>query len=300
MNDRDDTSDFWRMLAALLSKSRWYLVAGFATGVLLAALYAYTRVPLYESQALLAIPREDSNRGSIAALVGQAAELGALLGLPDVGGTDANETVAVMKSTAFTMRFIDKHDVLSALYPDEWDAHEKRWRKRGWLGFGAAAADRKSDGPATEQILNRFDDWRTVVIDRRTGMIKCTMRAPTPQLAHDWLAATVDEVNAELRKRIIETSSRAIELIRARMADESIEEVRKSLAALLESELKKNIVAETRPDFALRMIDPATFPERIVWPRRVRIALAGGVLGLLAGLLFGIYVSARRARPVTG
>ncbi len=111
------------------------------------------------------------------------------------------------------------------------------------------------------------------------------------------MQATIDEVNADLRANTLALSGRAVTLIRERLEKETVTDVRASLSSLLENELKNEVAALTRPDFALRVIDAPSLPGKQVYPRPVRMTIAGAIVGTLAALIVcAIFSSIRRQR----
>ncbi len=169
MKTNQDPVDL-QAVAGFLWRIRWFLIAGFSLGAAAGVTIVIMSRPLYESQALLAPAKGHQSLGGIAGLLGQAEGLGSLLDIPSLGASDTAETVAVLRSRSFRLRFIERHDVLQYLYPGRWDPKLRRWRVTG--------------GPPPEDILQgeNFDKWRTVEIDRRSGMVVIAIRGPSPAL----------------------------------------------------------------------------------------------------------------------
>jgi uncharacterized protein involved in exopolysaccharide biosynthesis len=111
-----------RALVGIAWRDRWLIAAVVISAVVISVVYAMTRKPLYESEALLAPVRgEVSQLGALSALAGQFAGLGALTGLPGMQGGDVDETVAVLKSRQFTDAFMRKHMITPHLFPELWE-----------------------------------------------------------------------------------------------------------------------------------------------------------------------------------
>src|SRR5262249_23773760 len=157
-------------------------------------LYAVTRKPVYESVALLA-PVKDENLqlgGGMSGLIGQVAGLAGL----NLGGTSVNESVAVLQSRDFSLRFMRAHGVDRYLFPRLWDERTQSWMPRSssrLLPFLASLGipvelDRvtPAPGPSPDDAVRAFDQLRTAVIDRRTEFVKLSVKGPTPELAQQW------------------------------------------------------------------------------------------------------------------
>lgn len=298
----------WRVLL----RERWWVVACTLLGGVLGAAYAISRAPQYESQALLSSAQEDSSQmAAFAGLIGQFGGLANAMNLRGAGGASVDETVAVLTSRDFTDRFLRRHAVLQYLYPERWDSKQSRWKQGGDEGFVSGlsrslseAADRlagtrpgSSVGvagsgmpgePSMEKALERFAKLRTVTIDRRTGFMMLSVRAPTATLARDWADATIADVNQELKERALGESRKTVEVLARRMQDLQFESVRSAAAMLMEGQLRREVLAQVRPDFALKVLDPPSLPEHRVYPKRIHIVLIWSILGFGLGVVAAV------------
>jgi uncharacterized protein involved in exopolysaccharide biosynthesis len=291
-------------LITLFWKERIALASFAAAAIVIAVIYSITRTPLYDSESLLApAPQENLPGGGLAGLVGSFSAIGDILGLMG-GGMDIEETVAVLNSREFTDRFIETHGVLPYLFSDQWDADKKAWKAgagtdTGWTAsmrrklddWAAGGAPAKSPaaarpGPSPEEAYKRFDKLRKVVIDRRTKFVRLTLRARTPQLAQSWSEAMIKDLNSALQAKAQQDAARAVDVLGRRVASEQIESIRVTAAKLLESHLQRQVLAEVRQDYAVKVLDPPTLPERRSYPRRTRMVIIGCALGMFLGAVF--------------
>ncbi len=264
----------------------WVIIAVFAVVAGAAStLYALTRIPLFESTALLAPVKEDSGQlGAISGVLGQFAGIAGGLGI-SVGGASEDEAVAVLESTEFSVRFMREHNVLPFMYPQLWDAINQKWKP---------AEKGKTSGPSLDDAVKAFDDVRVVVVDRRTEFVRLSVRAPTAVLAQDWAAAMIHELNEVLRQRSLEESQKAVAILSKSVESEQIQSIRVAAAALLETQLRREVLAQSRRDYALRILDPPNLPDRRYYPKRARMVILGTGVGLVFGVLFVISLRAWR------
>ena len=189
-----------------------------------------TRGLPYESDALLAQVKDDSSQlgGAISGLVGQVAGLVGGLGLPG-GATSVEESVAVLKSRDFALRFMREHGVLPYLFPTLWDplpaSGSPSNAGRQHLGHAACSAAvrqrpinprRVVPGPSPDDAVQRFDDMRVCQSTGAPTFVSLSVRGPSPQVAQAWAAAMIQELNELLRQRALEDSRRAVELLSKR------------------------------------------------------------------------------------
>ncbi len=133
--------------------------------------------------------------------------------------------------------------------------------------------------------------------DRRTGLITVAVTWRDRKLAAEWVDELVTRVNSASRAAAIEDAQRSQAYLRSELLRTDVVELRESINRLLESQLKNEMVASVRSEYALQTIDAARVPaERsFVKPRRAVIIGFGAFVGLGFGLLL---VLARNAMVV--
>ena len=299
-----------RRLAALLWARRWTLAAFVLVAVLVSAYYALTRPIRYESEALLAQVKDDTSQlsGALGSLAGSLGGLVGGLGMPG-GGTSVEESSAVLHSRDFSLRFMNEHGVLPYLFPRDWDQTAHKWKPgvvSGGASWATSLAQRLSSqpivapplvvGPSADEAVRLFDTVRSVDIDRRTNFLKLSVEGPSPQIAQAWASDMIQELNESLRQRALEDSRRAIKSLEDKVNDGTQQTTRVIASALLESQMRHLVSAESRREFALRVLDPPSLPDQRSAPRRARIVMIGAGLGLLLGAVYVVLLSAWRAR----
>lgn len=268
--------------------AHWVTLAIFAgTFGALSVIYALTRTPLYESISLLA-PANAANGqiSSLGGMLGQLSGLAGGLGFAG-GGASENEVVAVLQSREFALRFIQENDMLPIMFPSLWDKKHQRWRSTSEKG-----GVRK--GPLSDDVVRAFDRVRTVIVDRSTRFIRLVVHAPSPTLAHTWASAMIAEINEVMRKRSLKESQRAVKLLSKSVETEQVESIRVAAAALLEAQLRREVLAQSRTDYALRVLDPPSLPDQRFYPKRTRMVIIGTGLGFLFGCIFVLAIRAWR------
>jgi LPS O-antigen subunit length determinant protein (WzzB/FepE family) len=110
-----------------------------------------------------------------------------------------------------------------------------------------------------------------------------------PELAAQWANDLVASVNTTLRQKTVEQSEKSIAYLREQLARTSVVELQQVLHRLVESEMKKAILANINKEYAFKIIDPAVVPDKPVRPRKLAMVVvgtaAGGILGILLVLL---------------
>jgi uncharacterized protein involved in exopolysaccharide biosynthesis len=243
-----------------------------------AAIASFVVDQQFEAKILLSPVSDQSSRSGLGAAVGSAmSQLGGLSALTGLG-LSANEakaeTIATLQSEALTERYIDANKLLPVLYPRKWDSERQRW---------------KSDDPDSRPTLwkaNQYFDKnvRTVETNGKTGLVTMTIRWKDPRLAAAWANDMVKLTNQYMRDRTIQETTRNIAYLEEQASKSTVVEIRNGIYQLMESEIKKQMLARGSDEYALKVIDPATIPERRSFPQRKLWTLAGFALGLVLGL----------------
>ena len=120
--------------------------------------------------------------------------------------------------------------------------------------------------------------------DRKTGLTSISFEWYQPNLATKWVNNLVKELNQALRQRAIDDSNKKVGFLEKELAKTSLEDMRKVLYSLLESEKQKAMLANVNEDYAFEVIDPATVSKVPEKPKRKLIVVLGGVCGGFLGI----------------
>jgi uncharacterized protein involved in exopolysaccharide biosynthesis len=260
------------------------LVAGFAW-------YASTP-PTYRSEAVLAPPDDmgAQNLGSLSsATLGAVASLAGISAAPGV-----DEVIAVMKSRQFAKSMLEDYGLIQIILSEEWDPTRKEWRASsdGLLGSESAASTSEA---RTERALDEFRGIFRVDLDRATNFIRVSMVAEDPENARSWLLQSIDKLNRDMRRRDVDNAERTLNFLKRRIDQEPNVELRASMVDLYQQQLRTVMLAEARPEYGVKIIDPPFVPGRTVAPRLAVTLAAFMVLALaLASAGVVVYSAFRR------
>ncbi len=266
-------------------KYRWLAVVSgliLAGGALLAAVLI---TPKYTaSVVLLPVSNRNSSLG-LGGLAGGMSQLGGLASLVgiNIGGTGGQreEALATLQSRILTDQYIVAHDLLPILYSNKWNG-----KTHTWLG------GRKAAVPTLWKANRLFQKKiRTVEVNSKTGLVKLSIRWKNPDQAAQWANGLVSLTNDYMRQRAINEAERSIAYLNEESGDTNIVAVKNAIYTLMEAEIKNEMVARSRKDFALKVIDPAVPPEKQSFPR----PLLWTFVGLLGGLFVGYVIAIIKA-----
>lgn len=270
-----DLADVWRVLAA----GRTVIAAITSACTAAAVAGAFLMTPVYRAETLLA-PVESSDKSASPILQFGALEGFAGIGLGGGSGGDSAEALAALTSRIFTDAFIREEKLMPVLYADRWDAARKGWKE--------------GEAPPTAWDAYRLFDRkvRFVSKDVKTGLVTLAIEWRDPDSAAQWANRLVQRINAERRAEAIREAETSIAYLKEQLAETSLVEMQQAIYQLIESKIRKIMVAKSLDEYAFRVIDPAVPPQEFSSPRRAPII----ILGLLFGLIVSAVVVLVRAR----
>ena len=254
-------------------RSRWPWLLALVLAPTLAALLLALSTPRRYEADLVALPRIQERSGLLSSLSGQLGGLAALAGLGLGEGGQRAEAIQMLQSQILARQFILDNNLLPVLFAGQWDAKRQAWRGR----------------PRTiNEAVSRFDHGiRSVVEDRRTGLITVRINWRDPVQASAWANELVHRANDELRRRAIARAQSSIDYLRREARTADTVEIQQTLYRLMEDQYKTLLLANVSNDYAFSIIDPAVAsdPDQYVAPRLPLYVFAGLFFGLvLAGL----------------
>jgi uncharacterized protein involved in exopolysaccharide biosynthesis len=278
----DGGSDFYRIVLQLWQ--RRFLLALLATvGGAAGVALTFWVAPEYKADAVLIASDEILGLNASGAL----GSLGGLASLVGAGGAGNKESEAVetLKSRGLTTSYIESNGLMPILFPGQWDVATNKG-KANFLGRALTLEDG----------YRKFDkSIRTVIENRKTGLVTITVTWTDPDLAKQWVDGLTKAANDRLRTKAEERSSRNLEYLRKASESTSVMEVKTSIYKLMETEIKKQMVAYGAEEYAFRTVDAAIVPQRKSFPVRSLFLLFGALLVPLV-YLAGVWLRGEKAK----
>lgn len=271
---QDEYLEIVELFKAIWRARLWIVLCVFIT-TLTAIAYAFLATPYYKSSVLLQPVSLDDNK----AMSALSKNLGGLSSFVNIGnsGDKTPANLATLTSRQFLSGFMQKHDVIKALYPE--------------VGLVANNAGVRSE--MKNYLKNPPDIWdahqkfsKMIIIrhDKKTNLITLDLEWRDPKLAADWLNRLVSEVNRYLREDAIGESQDSIIYLQKMIAETQEVEMREVFYQLLASEIQTMKVATIRTDYAFKVIDSAIQPKHPSKPQKKFIIVIGFILGCFLSL----------------
>jgi len=283
--DEINLLDYWRVL----TRYKWMIVTiivlSTATGIAL----AYTMIPIYRAEVLLAPVSEEEN-GSMSALASQFGGLASLAGISlGSGGSSTEQALATLRARSFLVPFIEEHNLLPVFFADIWNEASKSW-----------ISTSRADVPTKEAAYEMMKSILTVNADKKRGLVTLAVEWKDPQQAAQWANELVARLNRHEKQLAIKETEQSIDFLKNELAKTSVLDLQQAIYRLLEAQTKKVMLANARDQYAFKIIDPAVVPEQKIKPNKRLIVGLSFMSGLVGSVLLAFLLSAVRKHQPEG
>ena len=272
---------------------KWLIVSITAIFAITSVFYAISQPNIYQAEAKLAPTKE--SQGGLASLGGQLGGLASLAGINMPRGQVDNSQLAqeIIKSRAFLTDFVERRGILPDLMAVEswnqssgevvyaaevYDASEQTWVRN--------VKPPQQAEPTSWEFVREFRNILSVNTDSASGLVSVRIEHKSPVIAKQWVDWLIADINNEMRRRDVEEAQSSIAFIEREMSNTRLANTQQVYAALLEQQTQTIMLANVRPEYVFRVIDPAVIPEQRAKPNRALIAIFGTILG--GGLGLGV------------
>ncbi|MFN3235575.1 MAG: Wzz/FepE/Etk N-terminal domain-containing protein [Pseudomonadales bacterium] len=262
--------DVIKYVAAVIEQ--WKLILGAAI-VTAALVYGYcqTLPNVYEAFARVAL-NDPEDPGGIKPDERRASEVLTLVEHGFVMGTSRNNYHEVMRarlrSRVFTHEFMHSHGVYPVLFPEHWDELQGAWH----AGYE----------PNKAEAIKRFGEQiRVIEHNPETDIITIRMRWTDPELARRWANDYVAAFNDYIRRETLAEVERKQAYLYAELENSDVVDIQKSIYRLIEAQTAIAMLANSRDQYVLEVIDPATLPFDRFSPAPRRFTIFGFVAGFM-------------------
>jgi len=286
-----------RELCRVIWKGKWIIFLTTIVAGLIAVFIALSLPNIYRSEALLA-PASGDESGGLGALASQYGGLASLAGinLGGLAGGSADQTtfgMEVLKSRKFIGDFVSSHNLLplvmalegwelsgnELLYDDSiYDSVEGTWTREAKLP--------KQAEPSLLEAHEEFIELLDISQDADTGLVKLSIETYSPYLSKQWVDWLVEDINDEIRQQEVAEAENSIAFLQEQLQATPLADMQTIFYQLIEEQTQTVMLANARPEYLFRTVDPAVVSEEPTSPRRRLICFIGLILGGFLSLLF--------------
>ena len=291
----DDEIDL-RELFMVIWSGKWVisLVTGLAAA--LSLLVSMSLPNIYTATTLLA-PAESLGSG-VSSLTRQYGGLASLAGVSLPGSKDGSRSqlgMELLKSRAFISDFVERRDILPELMAvDFWNPGT------GQVVFDADIYDLASTSwvrdveppraakPSAQEAHSEFMDLLSVSENSETGYVTLSIDHHSPVIAAEWVRWLVEDVNAAVKAQDVTEAEKSIEYLKQQVANTSLADLQAMFFELIQAQTETVMLAEVRPEYVFKTIDPPVVPEEKSGPSRALICVSGMLLGAVLGVAIAL------------
>jgi hypothetical protein len=235
-------------LIRLIRVWRWSFLCTFVIAAALIVTWAFIATPQYRV-SVKAMPRSNTPDALGSGMGGLLAGIGGLAGL-GLGGADEQEAIAWLKSRALFEVFLQNENLMPVLFAAAWDSKSQRWK-----------SDLKRI-PTADDAWGTFDRIRRVNQDTRTRMVTVEIAWKDRYQAAAWANELVRLTNEQMRQRALLEAQASLRSLQEQLNQAEAVELKQSIYHLMDAQVNRIVIAKSRPDYALNVIDPAVVPDR--------------------------------------
>ena len=300
----DDEIDL-KELFMVLWGGKWLISAVTGLAAAISVVVALSLPNIYTASALLA-PAE-SGGGGLSGLMKQYGGLASLAGVSLPGGEEGSRAqlgIQLMKSRAFIGDFVERRDILPELMAVEsWDAgsgdiifdhYDYEADTATWVRDVDLP---KKPTPSLLEAHEEFMDILGVSEDKQTGYVTVSIDHQSPVVAAQWVNWLVEDVNAAVKAQDVAEAEKSIEYLKQQVANTSLADLQAMFFELIQSQTETVMLAEVRPEYVFKAIDPAVVPEEKSKPSRALICVLGTLLGGMLGVVTVLIRYYARSEP---
>lgn len=295
----DNSEDYYvlnlRDLFSILWTKKLIIIIVTLVFAIFSIFYALSLPNIYTSSAILApTHKEDSLNSRMAAL----SSVASLAGVPVQADSSSKtqEAIERIKSLDFFTNYflpnIKSQDLLAAetwsiinnkiSYDDElYDISAKKWIRD--VKFP------KTPKPSSQEFYDEYRKILSISEDKKTYFVNISIQHISPHIAKAWLDIIIDNINLSMQEEEKLSATNSIQFLNNASQETSKNELKEAIAALLETQLQKLMLASAEKSYVFKKINSPFVPEIKTSPNRkiicIVITFFGGLLGVIIGLI---------------
>jgi hypothetical protein len=266
-------------------KNSWKFISIFlAINICVSVIYSLNIPNTYTSIAKLELV-DNSQQKSISGAASQFGEIGSFLGM-ELGGDNESALVSArIDSRFFALKIANLDGILPSLMAAKgydftankiifhsklYDESKNKWN----VSF------------TNQKIYEKFRSTVSVSFDQKSQLFTISVKHFSPIFAYELLQLVIDEINLLSRENAVNESEESIAFLQDQLSVNTQSNVILSINALIESQLKAQMLAYVKKDFLLKPVDPAYIPDIKSGPQRAKIVILWVIFSFIGAIIF--------------
>ena len=173
---------------------------------------------------------------------------------------EKDRVLAKMRSQLFTEYFIKKNNLLPFIFKEDWVGEKKIWVE----GFSVSM-------PLAIKIFKEKNV--SINVNDETALVAVKITWGDPKEAANLANKFVEDFNGFMRDLAVSDAIKKEQFLTSELKKSKIVEVRKSIYRLMEAQLVLKMLAHSKIDYSLEVLDPAVPPFDRSAPLKKKITL---------------------------
>ena len=272
-------------------------ILSFAISVfVLSAIYTKFFMPnLYTSSTIIKMAKSnDSNNSSMLSKYSGIASITGI-SLPASGDNSVDYVAEILKSKDLFQRLTEDPLVKKNLFAAKsYDFNNKKILidknlydddKDIWIRD--VTGNQKKEPSYLEVYEAIFGVQYSVNVLKRSNFISISFTHVSPEFSAEFLRLVINKINEIEREKANIESMKALDYLQKKISTTNLEEVKTSLVMVYQGQIERQMLAKTKTDYIVSIIDPPHIPEKKSSPRRLTISIINTVI---AGILVCLFI----------
>lgn len=282
-NQSHDEINLKELVTVLLDSKKiiFILISLFSLSSIIFSLVAKEQ---WVSTALLTSASEtgvsaSSQGGGLAAIAG--------INLSKNSTSPTSKAMATIKSRDFFSHLLSFDGVLENIMAfQEYDKGAKKTIFNSEI-FDQTSKNWKNGAKPTDlQAYVLYRGMLGISSEKITNFITITIEHGSPVFAADFLSLIIREVNELSRQRDLSESKESLDYLYTQLETVVQSDVQLAVSQLIETQLKKQMMAKVKRNYILQPIDTPFIPELRNSPKRTQMVIIGTLLGFIFSIMF--------------
>jgi len=195
--------------------------------------------------------------------------------------------LATIKSRDFLKHLLEFSDILPNLM-----AAESYNKSSGQIKYDSNKFDPQAgwllDKPSYLEAMKQYNKILDVSINKKTQFLHISITHISPTFAYDLLALIIQETNTLRRDRDLKEAEITLGYLYQELENTTDVDLRLSINQLIESQMKKKMLARVKTNYLLEPLDLPFIPEERASPVRTKIVLFGSMIGFFIALFLNL------------
>jgi uncharacterized protein involved in exopolysaccharide biosynthesis len=196
-----------------------------------------------------------------------------------IGGRESLVKIeAVLNSRDLSAKIIEKYDLMSNLFAENWDADKNTWLLE--------------KSPSLQDGQNKIKALLSVKIDIKKSLLTVSIEHKNPEIAKQFVDYYLTELSTKLREKVLQDASENKRFFEEQIDKTTDPLLKEKIYALLAKEIEKETFAKAKKYYGFLVLDPPIVPDKDkkVKPKRSLICILSVFTSFFAAVFLAFVI----------